>query len=367
MPLVDEASGKVTARICHIKAQSLRGPRFDAEQTEKKRHGFDNLVLMCPIHHDVIDADENSETYNQVLATIGTGSSTNCVTIKPDGSLIYIGTEDGYIVIDPLSYAVVARIGTGSATQSLTIKPDGVLMFILTTEGEVLIVDIEPGSETENFVVARVSGGSTVKSIAMKPDGLLLYLIQEESDIILVVLVEVMDAMSVIDPDIVFPPKTVEVSIIDSLYAGEDPAFLVFDPTGTGVAYVTNTGPQTVTVVNTSEIPVIMAILSVPEDRTVYIWPILQYVQLDGFTITNGSISAPMFWRPSASRPSARARMIRPTLDRHRCWRPVNPIGFPALGCTCRARKCSRWVERSNWCTISWRAMISRAIRIRAP
>ncbi|MCK4349825.1 MAG: T9SS type A sorting domain-containing protein, partial [Candidatus Krumholzibacteria bacterium] len=240
----------------------------------------------------VIDADEQSETYNQVLATIGTGSTTSCVTIKPDGALIYVGTEDGYIIIDPLSYAVVARIGTGSATQSLTIKPDGALMFLLTTEGEVLIVDIEPGSDTENFVVARVSGGSSVKSITMKPDGLLLYLILEESDIIIVVLVEVIDAISVIDPDIVFPPKTVVVSIVDSLYAGEDPAFLVFDPTGTGIAYVTNTGPQTVTVINTSEIPAIMIIVSEPEDRTVYIWPIWQYVQLDGFTITNGSINA---------------------------------------------------------------------------
>ncbi len=244
----------------------------------------------------VIDADEDSETYNQVLATIGTGSTTNCVSIKPDGSLLYVGTEDGYLVIDPVNYAVLARIGTGSATQSITIKPDGVLMFLLTTEGEVLIVDIEPGSETENFVVARVSGGSTVKSIAMKPDGLLLYLIQEESDIILVVLVEVMDAMSVIDPDIDFPPKTVEVSIIDSLYAGEDPAYLVFDPTGTGVAYITNTGPQTVTVVNTSEIPEISVALAIPAGKTVYVCNSFKYVELEGWTITNLSPMIPVIF-----------------------------------------------------------------------
>jgi hypothetical protein len=61
-PLVDPASGKVTGRICHIKAQSVGGPRYDADQSEAERHGFENLLLMCPVHHDVIDAD--AENYS---------------------------------------------------------------------------------------------------------------------------------------------------------------------------------------------------------------------------------------------------------------------------------------------------------------
>jgi hypothetical protein len=54
---VEEPSGKVTGRICHIMAQSAGGPRYDASQSETERHAFENLVLMCPVHHDVIDAD----------------------------------------------------------------------------------------------------------------------------------------------------------------------------------------------------------------------------------------------------------------------------------------------------------------------
>ena len=61
IPLVDATSGKVTARICHIKARQPGGPRYDAQQTEDERHAFENLVLMCPMHHDVIDSD--AETY----------------------------------------------------------------------------------------------------------------------------------------------------------------------------------------------------------------------------------------------------------------------------------------------------------------
>jgi hypothetical protein len=56
-PLVDSSAGKVTGRISHIKARSPGGPRYDPLQTEEERHQFDNLLLLCPIHHDVIDDD----------------------------------------------------------------------------------------------------------------------------------------------------------------------------------------------------------------------------------------------------------------------------------------------------------------------
>jgi len=66
VPLVDPASGKVTGRICHIKGRKLGSPRFDSQQTDAERHSFENLVLMCPIHHDVIDADEESYTVERL-------------------------------------------------------------------------------------------------------------------------------------------------------------------------------------------------------------------------------------------------------------------------------------------------------------
>lgn len=61
-------SGKVTGRICHIKAASPAGPRYDPQQTDSERHGFENLILMCPIHHDVIDADVTSYTVERLCA-----------------------------------------------------------------------------------------------------------------------------------------------------------------------------------------------------------------------------------------------------------------------------------------------------------
>jgi hypothetical protein len=52
----------VVGKICHIKAQSEGGPRYDPNQTPEERHGFDNLILMCGRHHDVIDDDQEAYT-----------------------------------------------------------------------------------------------------------------------------------------------------------------------------------------------------------------------------------------------------------------------------------------------------------------
>lgn len=64
--LVDSSTGKVTGKICHIKGESVNGPRYDPNQMDEERHGFDNLLLMCPIHHDVVDSDVESYTVERL-------------------------------------------------------------------------------------------------------------------------------------------------------------------------------------------------------------------------------------------------------------------------------------------------------------
>jgi len=63
---VDHVSKKVTGRICHIRAKSRAGPRFDASQTDAERDGFDNLLLLCPLHHDIVDADPEAYTVERL-------------------------------------------------------------------------------------------------------------------------------------------------------------------------------------------------------------------------------------------------------------------------------------------------------------
>lgn len=59
---VVDASGTVVGEICHIKGASADGPRYDAEQSDEDRHGFNNLLILCPTHHKVVDDDEVTYT-----------------------------------------------------------------------------------------------------------------------------------------------------------------------------------------------------------------------------------------------------------------------------------------------------------------
>lgn len=58
---------KVTGKICHIRGDKAGSARYDATQSDEERHGFENLILMCGKHHDVIDDDEESYTVERLM------------------------------------------------------------------------------------------------------------------------------------------------------------------------------------------------------------------------------------------------------------------------------------------------------------
>ncbi len=60
--LVDE-TGAMLGKIAHIHAAEKGGSRFCSKMTNEQRRAFDNLMLVCGKHHDIIDYPENAETY----------------------------------------------------------------------------------------------------------------------------------------------------------------------------------------------------------------------------------------------------------------------------------------------------------------
>ena len=54
-PLYDTTHGVWVGEICHIRAKSPGGPRYDSTQTDEERDGFHNLILLCSTHHKLID------------------------------------------------------------------------------------------------------------------------------------------------------------------------------------------------------------------------------------------------------------------------------------------------------------------------
>lgn len=85
-PLVHE--GKVTGRICHIKGNKPASKRYDPNQSEEARQDFDNLVLMCPIHHDVIDADEVAYTVERLVTLKAEREQAQAKQEEPSDSVV---------------------------------------------------------------------------------------------------------------------------------------------------------------------------------------------------------------------------------------------------------------------------------------
>ena len=68
-PLVEPGTGQsgpaVISDICHIYASSSNGPRGQGGLTEDELNSIDNLILLCPNHHRVVD--RQPETYTAEL------------------------------------------------------------------------------------------------------------------------------------------------------------------------------------------------------------------------------------------------------------------------------------------------------------
>ena len=48
--------------IAHIEANSDDGPRANPHLSELQRNAYENLILLCPTHHEIVDARESTYT-----------------------------------------------------------------------------------------------------------------------------------------------------------------------------------------------------------------------------------------------------------------------------------------------------------------
>lgn len=64
--LSDERSA-IKSNICHIAAAKEGGERFDKDMSDAERADYDNLILLCPTHHDVTN-DVNEYTVDALKA-----------------------------------------------------------------------------------------------------------------------------------------------------------------------------------------------------------------------------------------------------------------------------------------------------------
>lgn len=92
VPIIDHSANTILAEVCHICARSRGGPRFDGRQSDEERHGFDNLILMCGVHHKLIDAPENIERFS-IGVLLQMKADHEC-TARQDGTVSVQLSED---------------------------------------------------------------------------------------------------------------------------------------------------------------------------------------------------------------------------------------------------------------------------------
>jgi hypothetical protein len=156
---------------------------------------------------------------------------------------LYLGTEDGFLTIDlgPTDFGVTARFTTGQSTSGATISPDGTLLILLTESDEVVLVDVDGAGF--GTVVARFNTGQSTSGATVSPDGSVLYVITEETDLVLAYAIDVAGSVSVLEG-----LPVVELNLLRTIDAGDDPRWIAFDPRDPTVAFVGATGDLAINV-----------------------------------------------------------------------------------------------------------------------
>ena len=131
---IDEDSGVVTGKICHTKARSPEGPRYDPNQLDEEMHSFSNLLLLCGRHHDIIDS--KPEVYTVVTLhdikrlheqqgknKIGPDDMVFAKILLNDYRKIHISNNKGTIIIDSPGAIKADTVTIKTERKSIKILP----------------------------------------------------------------------------------------------------------------------------------------------------------------------------------------------------------------------------------------------------
>ena len=50
--------------MAHIRSKREGSSRYDKDQTDEQRDSYENLILLCPNHHTLINKRENENIYS---------------------------------------------------------------------------------------------------------------------------------------------------------------------------------------------------------------------------------------------------------------------------------------------------------------
>ncbi|SFE33447.1 YVTN family beta-propeller repeat protein [Spirosoma endophyticum] len=175
---------------------------------------------------------------NQVVSTIGVGSSPYGVSVSPDGSRVYVANQlsNNVSVINTATNQVVATIGVGVRPTGVSMSPDGSRVYVANQLSD----NVSVINTATNEVVATIGVGESPIGVSVSLDGSRVYVANQNSD-----------NMSVIN--------TATSQVMATINVGHVPNGVSVSPDGSRV-YVTNTGSNNVSVINTATSQVVATI-----------------------------------------------------------------------------------------------------------
>ncbi|MEO5988299.1 MAG: YncE family protein, partial [Candidatus Eisenbacteria bacterium] len=192
-----------------------------------------------------IDTSPNSGTADLVVTTATVSAGGKGVAISPDGTRAYVATLAGIVVIDMSSRAVATTINVASGTKGVAVSPDGTLVLALTNDGHLVVVDVVPGSATQNRVVTTTTVSAGGKGVAVSPDGTLCYVIDGTGGNLQVFLITNSSSGSAVA---YVPGPRITLTPSNTIATGAGASGIAVD-TRTGLILVTNSGAGTISLI----------------------------------------------------------------------------------------------------------------------
>ncbi|MDF0379024.1 HNH endonuclease signature motif containing protein [Methylophilus sp. YYY-1] len=118
-----ESTDTITGEICHIKATSPGGARFDKTQSDIERHAASNLVLLCGRHHKIIDSEPEKYTVEFLVRLKRNHEQKGIVEISPITAKLAQSLLSNHMSIIIKSNSGGVEINANTVNFKITKKP----------------------------------------------------------------------------------------------------------------------------------------------------------------------------------------------------------------------------------------------------
>jgi len=122
-PLVDPSTGSIIGEICHIRGEKPGAKRYDPSQTNKERHGFDNLILLCALHHKIIDDDEQAYTVERLREMKASHRGTTPVDEATTERFVSNVVQIAHTITNIIAPRGAVKIAGATTSTSIWIEP----------------------------------------------------------------------------------------------------------------------------------------------------------------------------------------------------------------------------------------------------